>query len=109
MWRVLEASCSFVLQVVANGFVSMSNGLQVLAGGVTVGAGLTATQIDVNGGDFRSVSGTLSISSSAASTTVLDVSATAAGYTGDMIRSRQITTTGNALVMLEGNNAPFVV
>lgn len=99
-------------QVASNNLVTISNGLQVVAGGAAVGAGLVISSgsLSVLTGDARWNTGALSVSSSSA-TSGLDVFATSTSFTGTLISGRLETgvTTGNVLQLANAAVTMFQV
>jgi hypothetical protein len=103
--------CSCRAQVASNGFALCSNGLRVLASGVTISPSLV---VDAGGADIMDNSmmtgGALSITNTAATGTTLDILSTLAGFTGNTIEGRfESGATGNLVNLFVGGTPAFQV
>jgi hypothetical protein len=94
-------------QVKSNGFTTIANGLSIAAGGLSVVGGLGgATGLASSGGPVSVDNGKLSTTSTAAGTAGLDVYASHATFSGNVLLGKVSSgqTSGNALQLLEGTN-----
>lgn len=100
-----------IVQVASNGFALCSNGLRVLASGVTISPSLV---VAADGADITDNSmmmgGALSITNTAVTGTTLDVLSTLAGFTGNTIEGRfESGATGNLVNLFVGGTPAFQV
>lgn len=112
-WSCISASIIFRFslppsQITASGTATLSNGLSITTGGLSIGAG----PLSVVAGGLASIgnlavaAGSMSVTSSAPAGTGMDVYASGATMTGNVILGALTAgaTTKNALTLYEGTN-----